>query len=246
MKKELKALSREISKYYNVHSTFLLAYNIDKKEEIEKTDLSSIKNLLSEIKSKKGIAVLEGIGGNSIAGQQLGHVLRSKFSSQMITAIPKIVASALVYPVLYSGIVLASETSKISPIDPFYYHKGVMVSCVHHLNNMDPNIRKKSRQHFGDAALLISKFISTKGTIIGRDLSLNELEKLIRNLIWTNDHTKKINKEQMKEMGFTIIDADKNEMGWLAIDRLIKKARQLIQEKNLRGCIFLDGKIKEF
>jgi len=244
MTDEFKVLSRELSNHYGISSVFLIAYDVDREEEIEKNDVSAASNILLRCKSKKGLIILEGVGGSTSAGQELGHLLRKQFHSQMVSTVPKIAGSALVYPIFYSCVILATEASRISPIDPYMYHKGMMIRCVEGLNHKDPEIRKKARQHFENTANLIYKFLSTRGCIVGRDLSLNEMGRLVKAILFTKVHKAYINRETMKDICFNVVDVDTNEIGWLGIEKLIQKIRDYIKENGLRGCILLDGKIK--
>lgn len=206
--------------------------------EIEKGDLKKIEKFLTNIKSRRAILILHGIGGCSNTGRALAIMFRKQFNKGLWTAIPIQTSSALLYSVIISTGVIVSDESIITPLDPYFYYRGRYLRASIHLNDPDNNLRKKAIKHWEDNATFCIKTLSTPGSIcVYPDrLNVDNLEVIVKKVLKPETHNTLITCEDLKNMGFEHVLCKQDDSFWRKLQEVTNNTLLELSKKNLR-CI---------
>ena len=207
--------------------------------EIEKGDIRIIQKFLNRIGSKKAILSLHGLGGCSNTGMALSLLFRKKFIRGFWTLVPRQTSSALLYTILISSGVIVSKASIITPLDPYFYHRGRYYPAVAYLESKDINLKKKALKHWEDTSNFCMKILNTHGSIcINSDrLNLNNLEKIVRKLLCPKSHFYPVTYIDLKKMNFEHIVCDKNDLLWIKVQKLVNMSLAELSRTNAKFLI---------
>lgn len=195
----LRELKAEFDNQYEIVS---LLYNKD--EEIEEGDNKKIRKVISDIKLKKAILILNGGGGVTDEGKKFALTFRSKFCKGFLTLVPEQACSALVFPILVSSCLIISEDSLVKPITPYFYYNGVYLSAVEYMyNKKDPKRQKKAIKHYGKTVDFCETLFKSPGSIIQSidQLKISHLKSIVQSLFNKNKDYP-IDFKKLKDMNF--------------------------------------------
>ncbi|MBR9676722.1 hypothetical protein GOV04_01115 [Candidatus Woesearchaeota archaeon] len=205
-------------------------------EEIQRAHIKKITKFLDSLKKSVDsvLVILEGVGGDSTAGKQFALELRCRFKRGYFVAVPYFVKSAMVFSIFPSSALLIDDEGYITPIEPLIKQNLRLVSTVELIKNSPKHKPKAVKEWEKQANHLFNMFraeasIVHKGT---EGLHVNEL-KPITKLFLLSPHTKKIQKNELSDVGFKCLDYS-GEKFWDNIKSFTKELKaRMIQNKKI-------------
>jgi hypothetical protein len=224
-----------------------IIYNENK--EIEMSNISLIINYIRKMKCNSAMIILEGIGGDCRAGQELTLYLKSKFTANYFIAIPHFVKSALVFPIFAATALFMDEFSNVSPVEPLIKNKlGICIRPESTLTLMkSDNIKQANHARIkwtNQANFVLFLLEELPMSIIheSKGMNINQIYNIIT-LFLCSPHNRKITKAELKKVGFYCWDV-KGKSYWDNINKFtgLLKA-ELIKNKQID---FIIGDTKSY